>query len=86
MGTPRISCFVKGSQSTLQSLLEHVEEHGLEETVRVTGSFCFERCEHGPTVQVGDTVLSHCSADCAIKTLKSQLNGTNGTNGNGKQG
>lgn len=80
------NCFVKGSQSTLQSLLEHVEEHGLEETVRVTGSFCFERCEHGPTVQVGDTVLSHCSADCAIKTLKAKLNDDNGTNGNAKQG
>ncbi|MFO1478464.1 MAG: [FeFe] hydrogenase, group A [Verrucomicrobiota bacterium] len=56
------NCFIKGSQSLLHGLLEDIEEKRLGQQVDVSASFCFEKCEHGPTVSVDGKLIHHCTA------------------------
>ena len=73
MGT---NCFLKGSQQVLQSVMEHVHEEGLQDRVEVAASFCFENCEHGPTVEVDGHRACHCTAEGAIKAVHQALEAT----------
>ena len=67
------SCFVRGSQTLLKSLVDFIENRGLEETVEVQATFCFEQCDRGPTVQVGDHVEERCTLQKACELIESQL-------------
>ena len=71
------SCYVRGSQVLLQSLLKRLGDRGLMERVDVQASFCSERCDRGPTVMVGDEALERCTleqAEAAVnKALESEL-------------
>ena len=69
------SCFVRGSQALLQSLMKHVESHGLADRVDLQATFCFEACNRGPTVRVGDEVLERCTLDKARTALAAALAG-----------
>ena len=71
------NCFLKGSQAVLHDVLEQVESAGLEDRVDVTASFCFERCEHGPTAEVDGEILTGCSGTSICAALREKL-----TNGN----
>ena len=46
------NCFVKGSQHILHDLLDQVQKENLQDQVAISASFCFEKCDHGPTVSV----------------------------------
>ncbi len=59
MGT---SCFVRGSQSVLQSLLREVDEKNVEDLIDVRASFCFERCESGPSASVAGQAITAASS------------------------
>ena len=37
------SCFLRGSQTLLKSLVRHVEEQGLDDAVGIEATFCFEK-------------------------------------------
>ena len=52
------NCFLRGSQGTLTALLRDVAARGLEDEVDVRASFCFENCGGGPSVSIGDKLLS----------------------------
>lgn len=67
------NCFIKGSQQVLQSLLNAAEERELFDNVEVCASFCFENCEHGPTVKVGDRKIDACNASAAIAAVEAEL-------------
>lgn len=67
------SCFVRGSQTLLQTLLKTVEERKLEDRVDIAATFCFERCGRGPTVAVGDRVIEKCSVPMALEALDEAL-------------
>jgi len=67
------NCFLKGGQTILNGLLKHAEESKLENMVDVRASFCFEQCEEGPTVKIGEVTLNHATVDKAVDTLKSEL-------------
>jgi NADH-quinone oxidoreductase subunit G len=67
------NCFVKGSQGVLRDLLEKVNEEQLDDRVDVAASFCFEKCEHGPTVQVDGEMHHHCTAPQACAILQAHL-------------
>jgi len=56
------NCFVKGSQRVLQDMLEYVETGNLHDQVRISGSFCVEKCEHGPNAMVNGKIMSGCNA------------------------
>ncbi|NLC55388.1 MAG: 2Fe-2S iron-sulfur cluster binding domain-containing protein [Armatimonadetes bacterium] len=67
------SCMVRGSQRLLQALVEHIEERGLVDAVDVKATFCFERCDRGPTVAIGDTVIERCTVQKAFEALEQAL-------------
>jgi len=67
------NCYLKGSQAILNELMHHVDEEGLDNLVDIRASFCFENCEHGPTVKIGDTQLDRCTAEKARAALDEQL-------------
>jgi len=67
------SCYLRGSQRLLQQLVRYVKEKGLEETVDVRATFCFEACDKGPNVRVGDVVMHKCTFEMVRAELEKQL-------------
>jgi len=67
------NCFLKGSQEVLNSVLRHAEQNGLENRLDVRASFCFEKCESGPTVMIDGQYISHCTAAKVIDAINSRL-------------
>lgn len=66
------SCFLRGSQTLLRSLVDTIEARGLNDRVSVEATFCFERCDRGPTVHVGRQTLEHCTLDRAVETIENE--------------
>ena len=64
------SCFLKGSQKLLRDILEHIRVKGLGTKVNVKASFCFEKCDKGPTIKVGSRVIDGCTIEKAIEAIK----------------
>ena len=51
------SCHLKGSGEIVGLLERAVEEHGIQDEVVLTGSFCIGKCNRvGVTIQVNDDV------------------------------
>ena len=51
------SCHLKGSQEIVELFESAIAEHGVEDEVVLTGSFCIGKCNRvGVTVQVNDDV------------------------------
>jgi len=67
------NCFLKGSQGLIQSVLNHVDEKGLQKDVDVRATFCFENCGHGPTAEVNGQRISHCSHHQLVDAVTKQL-------------
>jgi NADH-quinone oxidoreductase subunit G len=67
------NCFLRGSQTVLQELLEHVRNENLEGQVDMRASFCFEKCEQGPTVSVDGTRIQRCTAAAAKAEITQKL-------------
>jgi NADH-quinone oxidoreductase subunit G len=67
------SCFLRGAQTLLKTLVRHVEDQGLDDAVGIEATFCFERCDCGPTIHVGDETLHHCTLDMAREAIGRQL-------------
>ncbi len=64
------SCFLKGSQKLLHDILEHIRSKGLSARVNVKASFCFEKCDKGPTIKVGSRAIEGCTIEKAIEAIK----------------
>jgi NADH-quinone oxidoreductase subunit G len=67
------NCFVKGSQHILHELLHQVETENLQDKVAINASFCFEKCDHGPTVSVDGHKIQCCTAEAAKTELLQKL-------------
>ena len=67
------NCFLKGSQHILHELLDHVQKEELQERVDLRASFCFEKCEHGPTVSVDGNQIQWCTAAAAKTEINQKL-------------
>jgi NADH-quinone oxidoreductase subunit G len=65
-------CFLKGSQRLLHDILEHIRKNDLRDKVRVSASFCFERCDKGPTIRVGDDIIQGCTIEMAAQAIERQ--------------
>ena len=72
------NCFVKGSQNILHDLLDQVEKQNLQDKVSISASFCFEKCDHGPTVSVDGRKIPHCTAEAARAEIDEKLKKQNG--------
>ena len=44
----------------------HLRTNDLDDLVNVTASFCFEKCDRGPTVRIGTQVIEKCTIEAAI--------------------
>ncbi len=64
------SCFLKGSQKLLRDILEYINVKGLDDRVNVKASFCFEKCDKGPTIKVGSRIIEGCTTQKAIDAIK----------------
>jgi NADH-quinone oxidoreductase subunit G len=71
------NCFLKGSQEVLNGVLRHAEQNGLENRLDVRASFCFEKCETGPTVMIDGQHIAHATAAKAIEVLDSRIESDN---------
>lgn len=65
-------CFLKGSQKLLHDILEHIRNAGLKDKVNVSASFCFERCDRGPTIRVGKRIIEQCSSSDAREAISAE--------------
>ena len=54
--------------------MRHVEDHNLQDQVDVRASFCFEQCDKGPTVVVGDKLIHKCTFNQACTALNEAMN------------
>jgi NADH-quinone oxidoreductase subunit G len=67
------SCLVRGAQTLLKLLADYVQQQGLEDCVEVQATFCFEQCDQGPTVCVGDKAIHHCTFQKACEAIQEEL-------------
>lgn len=70
------SCYVRGSQDILSALMRHVDERGLDRLVDIRATFCYEKCDRGPSVMVGDKLLEKCTFEMVVAELNRQLAAT----------
>lgn len=52
------SCHIKGSRQVVSALKSLIAEHGLEDKVQLSGTFCMGMCQKGVCVSVDDEVFS----------------------------
>jgi len=53
------SCYLKGSHDILRRVAEYVKAKSLQDQVQVKATFCFEKCDKGPTVKIGDATIRY---------------------------
>lgn len=68
------NCFTRGSEVLLRRLAEYVEREGLHGEVHLEATFCFEGCEEGPNVQVGERLIGRCTYERARSAIQEELN------------
>ncbi len=64
------NCIVRGSQDLLHKLVHYVQISDLNEEVDVRASFCFEQCDRGPTVVIGERAIHKCTFDQAVAAMQ----------------
>lgn len=67
------NCYLRGSQKLLQKLVAYIKEKGLENLVDIRATFCFEKCDKGPNVQVGDKKISKGTYDIICAEINNQI-------------
>lgn len=76
------NCFLRGSQELLKKLMFYVSENkltefvgfeGQDEMVDVKATFCFEKCDRGPVVQINERVIEHATFEIVKEHLWKML-------------
>lgn len=67
------SCYLRGSQDLLRAVIRQIEDEGLQDQVDVKATFCFERCDRGPTARVGEQILERTDLQKVMAALKQEL-------------
>ena len=52
------SCHIKGSRQVVEYLQTHISENGLDDKVKLGGTFCMGNCQQGVCVTVDDNFFS----------------------------
>jgi len=52
------SCYIRGSAKVVETLRRLIERNGLLNKVVLKGSFCMERCTHGVTIKIDDSLFT----------------------------
>ena len=59
------SCYIRGSQDLLHKLIRYIEEKDMTSLVDVKASFCYEKCNKGPSVSIAGNVIEKCTYEMA---------------------
>jgi len=65
------SCFARGNAENLAIIHEHIQRHGLNATVRLTGRLCQDECRLGPNLTIGGE-LHHGVTAARLRDLLQQ--------------
>lgn len=52
------SCHIKGSRQVVEYLQNRISENGLDDKVKLNGTFCMGKCQQGVCVTVDDVFYS----------------------------
>ncbi len=52
------SCHIKGSRFVVENLQNYISQNGLEDKVKLGGTFCLGKCQQGVCVTVDDEFYS----------------------------
>lgn len=52
------SCHIKGSRQVVEYLQNRISENGLDDKVKLSGTFCMGKCQQGVCVTVDDEFYS----------------------------
>ncbi len=52
------SCHIKGSRQVVEYLQNSISENGLEDKVKLSGTFCMGKCQQGVCVSVDEEFYS----------------------------
>ncbi len=69
-------CFMRGSQDLLEALVGLVDERQLADRVDVQATFCFENCDAGPNVQIGERHIEGAEFQNVVDVLEEHLTTT----------
>lgn len=67
------SCYLKGASDVLHNLLKRAEKDDWKNNVDISATFCFEKCDKGPTVCVGDKVSHKADINQLIADISKDL-------------
>ncbi len=76
------NCYVRGSQELLKKLVVYVTQNKLqdmvgfekqEETVDVSATFCYEKCDRGPVVSVNNITIEKATFAAVKKAIQIEL-------------
>jgi NADH:ubiquinone oxidoreductase subunit E len=67
------SCFTRGNDENLPRIQAFLQEKGLAERVRLRGSRCEGRCQHGPNLKVDAEFLPEVRPGTLLEELERRL-------------
>ena len=67
------SCFSRGNRLCMGIIEKFLKENKLEERYFFHGSRCFDKCERGPILRIGDKVFEGVQPDDLPSLLKKTL-------------
>ncbi len=66
-------CYLRGSQELMKQVVEGLEADGIKDRVDVKAAFCFEQCDKGPTVKVGDEIITAADVTKVLKKVTEKM-------------
>ena len=73
------SCFARGNSENLAILNQHMQNHGLNAVIRLTGKLCQDQCKLGPNLAIGGELYHNVTA-ARLRELLQQLQASSGEN------
>lgn len=66
-------CYQQGSYDTMDRLYHLVEKNGLSDSVKLSATFCFEKCGKGPNISINGKILSGVHVEDADRIFEEQI-------------
>lgn len=57
------SCFARGNSENLAIINQHLKNHGLSASIKLTGKLCQDQCKHGPNLTIGGELYHGVTAE-----------------------
>jgi NADH:ubiquinone oxidoreductase subunit E len=73
------SCFARGNSENLAILNQHMQNQGLNASVRLVGKLCQDQCKLGPNLAIGGELYHNVTA-ARLRELLQQLQVSSGDN------